>query len=184
MPRIIEDPTYAVKSIAKEILYDQNRGLNAINMRDIAKQCGIGLGTIYNYIPDKETLIRMLMVDYWDEFLILIDQLLQSEQNFYLTIEQLYIKFGEFVQYFHEIFISTKSNTKLVHEEEEMSTRNTYMVRLKIQITNYTKRKSANNLTITPDELTEFILSNFMAMSYYSHYTYSVFEKILKSLLE
>lgn len=184
MPRIIEDPTNAVKSIAKKILYDQDRGLNAINMRDIANQCGIGIGTIYNYIPDKETLIRMLMVDYWDDFLILVDQLLHSEQDFYVTIEQLYIKFGEFVQYFHELFISTKTNTKLVHEDEEMSTRNTYMLRLKSLITDYIQKKVNHPITVTPEELTEFILSNYMAMSYYNHYTYSLFEKILKSLLK
>lgn len=184
MPKIIEDPTPKVISIAKEILYDQQKGLNALNMRDIAKQCGIGLGTFYNYIPDKETLIRYLMVDYWDEFLIIVDQLLSSNAHFYETIEQLYFKFRDFVQFFHEIFIVSQSTTKYVHEEEEMSTRSIYMVRFKEQITAYIAAYSKNPDKFSPEEITEFMLSNFMAMSYYSPYTYTSFEKILKNLIE
>lgn len=45
------------------------QGAEAINMRAIAKQCGVSLGSVYNYFEGKDEIIHALAVVYWQEAL-------------------------------------------------------------------------------------------------------------------
>ena len=47
-------------------------GVDHVSIRKLAKSCGIGLGSMYNYYPDKENLIRAVSETFWDR--ILTDQ--------------------------------------------------------------------------------------------------------------
>jgi AcrR family transcriptional regulator len=66
LPRIIEDPRELILSEAKKIL--ENEGYSQISIRRVAKECGIAVGTIYNYFPTKKGLIIEMMTDFWEEY--------------------------------------------------------------------------------------------------------------------
>lgn len=40
-------------------------GLSAVNMRSVAKECGIALGTLYNYYEDKDALLLAAVHSVW-----------------------------------------------------------------------------------------------------------------------
>lgn len=42
-----------------------NQGLNALNIRTLAKDCGVSVGTIYNYFPDKAALVTEVIMTFW-----------------------------------------------------------------------------------------------------------------------
>lgn len=42
-------------------------GLQKMNMRDIAKQCGVSVGTLYNYFPTKDALVIAIIEDFWHQ---------------------------------------------------------------------------------------------------------------------
>ncbi|WP_426959409.1 TetR/AcrR family transcriptional regulator [Muricoccus radiodurans] len=39
-----------------------NRGFDGVSMRDIAEECGISKATLYHYFPDKDSILRPLLV--------------------------------------------------------------------------------------------------------------------------
>ena len=42
-----------------------SRGLSAVNMRSVADECHIALGTLYNYYSNKDELLLAIVEDIW-----------------------------------------------------------------------------------------------------------------------
>lgn len=57
----------AILTASKEIV--AQKGINAINMRDIASRCGVAVGSVYNYFPSKEDLIVATIASIWIEIM-------------------------------------------------------------------------------------------------------------------
>ncbi|WP_347477115.1 TetR/AcrR family transcriptional regulator [Clostridium sp. Marseille-P299] len=43
------------------------KGLSAVNMRMVAKECGVAVGSIYNYFPSKSDLISATIENVWKD---------------------------------------------------------------------------------------------------------------------
>ena len=50
--KLIENPKDMIFQSAKSIA--KNKGIDKVNIRLVAKDCGIAVGTIYNYFPQKK----------------------------------------------------------------------------------------------------------------------------------
>ncbi len=66
MPKVIDGLQTAIMKSARKRLFSTPP---AFSLRAVAKDCGIAVGTIYNYFPDKETLIASLFTEDWIEVL-------------------------------------------------------------------------------------------------------------------
>ena len=67
MPKIIENLRHDLLVCGRKIL--QEEGCDGLTMRRVAKNCGIALGTIYNYYPSKEVLMASIMLEDWQNAL-------------------------------------------------------------------------------------------------------------------
>ena len=63
MPKIIENLKDRLLEEAKHQL--EQGGYEAVTIRSIAKACGVGVGTVYNYFPSKEALIASHLLEDW-----------------------------------------------------------------------------------------------------------------------
>ena len=63
MPKIIEDLENRILRAARERLLGGD--LSSFSARGIAEDCGIAVGTIYNYYRDKESLMGAIMAQDW-----------------------------------------------------------------------------------------------------------------------
>ena len=63
MPKIIADLRGQLIAEAEKQI-EQN-GYSAVTIRSIAKGCGVGVGTVYNYFPSKDVLIATHMLEDW-----------------------------------------------------------------------------------------------------------------------
>ena len=59
MPKIIENPEENILSAARRLVAEQ--GYAAVTMRAIAKECGIAVGTFYNYYPSEQNMHKLLL---------------------------------------------------------------------------------------------------------------------------
>ena len=63
MPKIIKNPEDRILQAARNRLLDKD--LSSFSLRGIAADCGIAVGTIYNYFKDKESLMAAVMIQDW-----------------------------------------------------------------------------------------------------------------------
>ena len=65
MPKIIENlETRLILEAQRQIA---EAGYGATTIRSVAKGCGVGVGTVYNYFPSKEALVATFMLSDWKQ---------------------------------------------------------------------------------------------------------------------
>lgn len=65
MPKIIEN--LQPKLLAEARRQVEEAGYGAMTIRSVAEQCGVGVGTVYNYFPSKEALVAAFMLQDWQQ---------------------------------------------------------------------------------------------------------------------
>ena len=63
MPKIIENLERRLLEVAKKQLAES--GYGAVTIRSVARECGVGVGTVYNYFPSKDALLAAYMLEDW-----------------------------------------------------------------------------------------------------------------------
>lgn len=65
MPKIIENLESRLIEEAKKQI--EASGYGAVTIRSVAKSCGVGVGTVYNYFSSKDDLLATYMLSDWKE---------------------------------------------------------------------------------------------------------------------
>ncbi len=71
MPKIIENLESRLLEEARKQVLEQ--GYAAVTIRSVAKACGVGVGTVYNYFPSKDSLLAHFMLIAWKDCIAIIE---------------------------------------------------------------------------------------------------------------
>jgi len=71
MPKIIENLEDRLVSVARKQI--EESGYSAVTVRSVAKECGVGIGTVYNYFPSKDALVACYMLEDWKKCISAIE---------------------------------------------------------------------------------------------------------------
>ena len=71
MPKIIKDLESRLIEEAKKQV--EESGYGAVTIRSVAKGCGVGVGTVYNYFPSKDALLATYMLKDWERCITAIN---------------------------------------------------------------------------------------------------------------
>lgn len=69
----------AILSVAYERA--QREGMASLGIRTIANECGVAIGTIYNYFPDKASLVTEVVARFWHAAIEEAGVLTQAEER-------------------------------------------------------------------------------------------------------
>lgn len=77
-----------IKQAALEIAIRD--GVDKVSIRKLAGACGIAVGSMYNYYPDKEALIDAVAEAFWENIMKDQEKLYRRGMNFTAFLEQYY----------------------------------------------------------------------------------------------
>lgn len=101
---------------AKEIA--MNEGITKINIRTVAKNSGISIGTVYNYFPSKTDLLVAVIQDFWDGAFKDVDWRSLKDNDFYENLEKVYSILYHYLYNFKENWLEQlallKTQEKLI----------------------------------------------------------------------
>lgn len=104
MPKIIENVRgMLIKEAKKQI---ELNGYESVTIRSIAKGCGIGLGTFYNYFKSKDKLISTFLYEDWIERIIRVTEDYIEEKDPMVVIRALHEEVNDFITVYEGIFTS------------------------------------------------------------------------------
>lgn len=63
MPKIIDNARAQILDTARR--HAMEKAYSGLSMREVAKESGVSVGTLYNYFENKETLFATFMLDDW-----------------------------------------------------------------------------------------------------------------------
>ena len=79
MPKIINNLEENILSAARRLVAEQ--GYAAVTMRAIAKECGIAVGTFYNYYPSKDAMLAACLLHDWQTALASAEERTAAAQS-------------------------------------------------------------------------------------------------------
>lgn len=79
MPKIIENLPQRLTEEARRQIAES--GYGAMTIRSVAKSCGVGVGTVYNYYPSKEALVAAFMLEDWSASIASIEACAEETQQ-------------------------------------------------------------------------------------------------------
>ena len=160
VPKIIENIKENLISEGRNTLIEKS--YKELNIRDIAKNCGIGIGTFYNYFENKEVFVHEIFMDDWRKILGLSEDLKSSQDPLKDKIRNIYLFLDGFVDKYLSIFYEI-SQLKGYSPERDDDMSDLYtMVE---EILNIEKSNGTINSLLTPHSLSHFIVSNLMYLS-------------------
>lgn len=102
MPKIIENlPQRLIEEARRQV---EEAGFSAITMRSVAKSCGVGVGTVYNYFPSKEALVASFMLEDWKKCIASIEGVAARSQTLEPVLRIIYEKLTLFMEQYDPIF--------------------------------------------------------------------------------
>lgn len=181
MPKLIEKPRETILRIAKYHLLDQ--GIETLNMRAIAKDAEISVGTLYNYFPNKDFIVVALMAEFWGNFLDELEIIEENSEDCWQTLRTMYGQLEKTLQVFRLEWLSgTGFQSDEARKESrriQMEYRKQVMSAIERQFEKLTERSDA----FTSKELAQVVLSNWLGMQTTSSLDYALFERVVKKMI-
>lgn len=102
MPKIIENlPERLAEEARRQI---EESGFSAMTIRSVAKGCGVGIGTVYNYYPSKEALVATFMLGDWKDCVASIQSCADEAHTPETVLRLIYEKLRLFMEQYDPIF--------------------------------------------------------------------------------
>ncbi len=102
MPKQIENVQKRTLEAAKCELLES--GYSGFTIRSVAKKCGIAVGTIYNYFPSKDILAASVMLNDWNDALLVMRQASKTSETITEGLHVIYKEIEKFSSLYRKIW--------------------------------------------------------------------------------
>lgn len=110
MPKIIENIREIILEKGKEMLLEGS--YRDFNIRKLAKNCGLGLGTLYNHFENKEMLVYQIFLSDWEDTIELANTLKEEKLPMREKLNRIYLSMETFVSQYIRVFWEMAEGSK------------------------------------------------------------------------
>lgn len=111
MPKILDNPKEKILSEARFMIKED--GYSKLSMRSLAKRCGIGLGTVYNYFKNKHSIALEIIRGDWEDVTFTLKNVNKLDISFEEKMKIIYDAvdkyFSNHMDIFFEVYKEEKS---------------------------------------------------------------------------
>jgi AcrR family transcriptional regulator len=175
-----------ILSSAKEIALTE--GMTKIDIRTVAKNCGIASGTVYNYFHSKGDLLVAVIEDFWEDAFKNIDWRIFAHNDFYTNLEKMYNILNEYLNKFKENWLEELSFLKTHEKQLGRQKQNEYfktignrimaMMDMDDIVRNYPWSEE-----VSKEKMAEFIFDNMLINLRKGERNINFFIKVIKKIL-
>lgn len=170
---------------AKRIAYQE--GISSLNIRRVASESGIAIGTVYNYYPAKSDLILAVMEDFWRN-VFHGNEFNTESTDFVESFAQIFRNLSSNLDRFETIFLKEAA---LFNREEKLKGKNleiTYLNHMKSGMTRILDLDTNVSGKIWSDRFTrhqfiDFAFSNLIVLLQSGKKDCSFLQQILSRIL-
>lgn len=162
----------SILKVAKEIV--STEGLNALNIRKVARESGIAIGSVYYYFPSKDELLIEVIENVWED-IFRIDEMDYEEISFVDFIEKIFNHTEEGIEKYPNFFSIHSVAFKAQNTNKAKGSMRKFIDKFKdnllISIENDEDiNQNAFNSDFTKEQLIEFILTGLMSIVLQKNY--------------
>ncbi|MGL6174634.1 MAG: TetR/AcrR family transcriptional regulator [Cellulosilyticaceae bacterium] len=156
----------AILSVAKEIVLEI--GLQGLNIRDVAKKCGVSVGSIYNYFPTKGDLTIATIEAVWKDIMHGY-KIYEDQHNFVDNIQRLFTTIQRGSENYPSFFSVHAMSVVADDKTKGRESMDQYFVYMKkgllatLQV-DQNIRSDAFSESFTKEEFIDFIFSSLMSL--------------------
>ncbi len=160
----VKNPAIRNQIIQQAKITVEKNGADALNIRAIACECGISIGTVYNYFENKQAILFALTEELWSETLQAIGRL--SSPSFLENLNSAYALLSESTHDFRGSLLFSMRQAGPKNIAEGKMRENIMTQKLQSTIQGWLLQDTAVTAwgpNFTPEQFSSFILSNIMA---------------------
>ena len=109
MPKIIENVENLLIEEAKKQI--EQSGYSAVTIRSVAKGCGVGVGTVYNYFPSKDALLATYLLADWNDCITEVNRVSEGSQKPLRVVRCMFDQLTDFANRHQAIFRDEAAST-------------------------------------------------------------------------
>lgn len=139
-------------------------GIEAVNIRSIARKAGVATGTVYNYFSNKEEILLVLTEEYWRQTLAEMESSVtadsfcgQVEEMFFFLKERIDQSAGKLMNSLRSV--ETAGLARMASMQSALETAFVYRIEQDPEI-----RKDVWSETFTKEKFARFIMMNLMML--------------------
>ncbi len=176
MPKIIENARQNLILEGKKLLL--NKSYKDLSIREIAKNCSIGIGTFYNYFSTKDELVSEIFREDWRKVSGRVDGLKHSDESCKEKFRKIYTSLEMFVSNYLSIFYEMAMLKGYNYECKEANKFDVLYSSIS-ELIDIEKSRGNIKSKLSSQKLAQFIVSNLI---YLNKNRYMSFDELYDSL--
>lgn len=144
------------KILEKALEIAKKEGVDKLSIRKLASACGIAIGSVYNYYPDKDALLTAVAEKFWNDIFVDRNKLYHFQMRFTRFLEQYY-------SYLYAK-LSPYDRSWVRDLEGKIPMKETMDLFLKILMEDEKIKPSIWNMEFQPEKFCGYVFTNMMAL--------------------
>ena len=163
------------KILEKAMQIAKKEGVDKLSIRKLSSACGIAIGSVYNYYPDKDALVLAMAEEFWNTIFADQDKLYRSGIGFVHFLEQYYsYLYGKMAPY---------DNSWVRELEEKIPREKTIALLMQILREDTKVNPSIWNMQFQKEDFCHYVFTNIMALLQSGESNCRFFLYLLENLL-